>query len=442
MKKIISILLSLISVFCIAFTFIGCVNNDDEADGLVWSNDNAVYAYVKAGFENNILKDVEGAFDTLHFQKVYVTEKNTNRWTPLELLFVLDKDTNEQEFAELLEQDERINHTVICRDLPFETVDTLRIEKDKDTIAVGEELELTVKGFRNYYRQPFDFGGLFVKPAEDKEYTVRDFKGINLKSVKTENNGWLYLELAEENYFNVIKAADTLSRLATIETVEFDKSNVVTVIPPIWEVSDETIVSFVNNDYGTAIVKGLKHGKVTVSFDGVSCEIVVGIPITEEGIARIETRISFGEVLIYYNPVRTFDFSIGTVTDTVSMDDRQIEFLLYRYNEEPAFYPDYKTAEEYESYLRTYYNSTEQVSSFTREQADSFEKAIASLGVNNWDEEYHNFNQTCGSWYYITIIYANGTQKQTRFYYDYPENYEAVENAFIEYLGAGIYCTK
>ena len=251
----------------------------EMADDSQWTNYNAVYAYVKAGFENDILKDVEGAFESLHFQKVYVTAKNTNGWTPLRLLFVLEKDGTEniQDFIRLLQQDERINGASPCRDIAFETVDTRYIKKEKETIAVGEEMRLTLKGYLDGYVQPFDFGGLYAKPSINKNYTIEDFRGIDLKSVIKKDNGWLYLELAEENYFNIIKAADILSRLPEMEVVDFDTSNVTIPIPPIWEISDYTVASLVTdmNDYGSAIVKGLKPGEVTVEFAGVSCKIKV-----------------------------------------------------------------------------------------------------------------------------------------------------------------------
>ena len=261
--------------FMAALVFCACDTNKTK-DDLAWTNDNAVYAYIKAGFENEILKDVEGAFESLPFQKVYVTEKNTNEWTPLALLFILDEAENQQEFIRLLKQDERINHTRICRDLKFETVDTRYIEKEKDTIAVGEEMRLTLKGYRDAYIQPFDFGGLFAKPSSNKNYSVKDFRGIDLKSVIKQDNGWLYFELAEENYFNIIKAADILSRLPEMEKVELDTSNVTLIPPPIWEISDETVASL-SNDYNLEyiLIKGLKPGEVTVEFAGVSCKIKV-----------------------------------------------------------------------------------------------------------------------------------------------------------------------
>lgn len=265
---------------CFIFAITACKKNDEYVeDDLVWTNENVVYAYVKAGCEDDILKDLEGSFRSLSFQKVYVAEKNANEWTPLSLLFILDDNgaTTQQEFIGLLEQDERIDRANSWRDLPFETVDTRYIEKEKDTISVGETLQLTLMGNIDYYVQPFDFKGFFVKPFTVKQYNVQSFPEVALKSVKEENDGWLYLELEEEGYFNVVRACDKVARLSEIEKVAKDKSNVVSVIPPIWQVSDETIVSIETNSdqYALAVITGLKAGKVTVDYDDVKCEIIV-----------------------------------------------------------------------------------------------------------------------------------------------------------------------
>lgn len=263
------------------FLFCGCGKSKEsqhQEDDLLWTNENAVYAYVKAGYEKDILQDIEDAFASLSFEKVYVADKNVNEWTPLSLLFVLDDNgsTTQKEFIHLLEQDERINHASAARDLPFETVDTRRIEKEKDTISVGETLQLTLMGNIDYYVQPFAFDSFFVKPAKEGQYDVDSFPDVALKSVEEVNGGWLLLTLEEESYFNVIKACDKITRLSTIEMVQKNMSWGID-IPPIWQVSDETIVSIEPNyeSYPTVKITGLKAGKVTVDYASVNCEIIV-----------------------------------------------------------------------------------------------------------------------------------------------------------------------
>ncbi len=262
------------------FAFSACDTNKGN-DKLVWTNDKAVYAYVKAGYENEILSDVEGAFNSLRFQKVYVTEKNVNSFTPLVLLFVLEEDEikNKDELLDKLKRDERVYYVGVCRDLHFDTVGSLYLESENDTVKVGETIRVTVKGSVDVYRQPFDFGGLYVKPKHG-EYSEDTFNGINLISVKEQSNGWLYLQLKEESYFGVIKALDILSRLETIESVEADRSKVTLDPPPIWTVSDPTVLELEINesDYGTVVVRGIKQGKATVEFTGTisaRCEILI-----------------------------------------------------------------------------------------------------------------------------------------------------------------------
>lgn len=283
-KKFLKQVLCLTLVLACFTALFGCGDGDNSATegdkgNLVRANENAVYAYVNAGYENDILADVEGSFSSLSFQKVYVAEKNTNEWTPLILLFVLNDggELTQKELVNLLEEDERINHASAVRDLPFETVDTRYIEKEKDTISVGETLQLTLIGNIDYYVQPFDFKGFFVKPATVKKYNVKSFPGIELKSITEYEEGWLYLELKEEGYFNVVNACDKVARLSEIESAEKDKRNVVSIINPIWQASDETIASIETNleKYTSVMLTGLKQGKVTIDYDGVKCEITV-----------------------------------------------------------------------------------------------------------------------------------------------------------------------
>lgn len=272
-KRICVMAVVMLTSFCVT----AC--NKMTKDDLVWTNENIVYAYVNAGYEDDILKDIEGSFESLSFQKVYAAEKNTNEYTPLSLLFILDENgaVTQREFIGLLEQDERISYANGRCDLPFETVDTRYIEREKDTVSVGETLQLTLAGNIDYYVQPFDFKGFFIKPVAQKRYNVRSFPGVALKSVKEAYNGWFYLELEEEGYFNAVKACDIVARLPEIEAVEMDKRNLVSVIPPIWQVSDETIVRLETNSehYESAVVTGLKAGTATVDYAGVKCEITV-----------------------------------------------------------------------------------------------------------------------------------------------------------------------
>ncbi|MCL2061633.1 MAG: hypothetical protein FWH03_03305 [Firmicutes bacterium] len=256
-------------------------------DETTWTNDNAVYAYIKAGHEKEILKNIDGAFNSLSFKKIYVIEKNVgfmelnlSTGTPLILLFILEENgvITQQEFIELLKQDVRVDHASSSRDLYFETVDTRHIDKAKDIISVGEELILEAKGYIDYYIQPFGFEGFLVKPVKNKTYTVASFPQVDLKSVEKKENGWLYLELATEGYFEVIKAVNDLARLSTIDKVSLDRSEIFLIPPPEWGISDRSIADFESKgggEYPTAVIKGLKAGNITVYFDDVTCAITV-----------------------------------------------------------------------------------------------------------------------------------------------------------------------
>ena len=253
-------------------------------DGLEWTNENAVYADVKAEYVKDVLKDVEGAFKSLDFKKVYVMGKNieTPQINSLKLLFVLNESGAEkqQEFSDRLLLDPRINYVHNCRDIPFETVDTRRLEALVNPIAVDEMTTITFHGYVISGNRPFEFDGLSVwltKQDENKTYGPEDFPQVKLSSVLERFDGGFCLELSEPGYFNIVKAANALSRSSKIKAVEF---YFICIIPPIWEISDTTVVDFADGfDYWRydqpATVIGKKAGTATVSLAGASIEITV-----------------------------------------------------------------------------------------------------------------------------------------------------------------------
>ena len=253
-----------------------------EIDSLEWNNDNAVYVYINKGYEEEILNNIEKAFEGFDFKKVYVTNKLVTGYNPLELLFVLNESgVNKQlEFIELLENDERVASARICRDLPFETVDTRYIECEKTTIAVGETLTLEVKGSIDYFVPPYEENGIYIQLYDyndTKVYTTADFPFLNLKkieSITNTNGNFLYLELANGGYYNLIKAANLLALDKSIENVMINKY-IITIIPPIWQVSDETIVEIVDLSNPKITIKGLLRGVVELEYASVSIEITV-----------------------------------------------------------------------------------------------------------------------------------------------------------------------
>lgn len=289
----------LLTMVLTVFLFVGCVNDKENKEGvsielkdvgrnesengennIEWTNDNAVYAYVKADYASEIINDVEGSFVALTFKDVYVAEKNASDYRSLVLLFVLEEgeEENQQAFINLLESDERINSARVCRDLPFPTIDERYIEAEKDTIKVGETLTLEFKnGYYKYYTKPFEFTGFLVKPVEKKDYTTEDFKEVNLKGVEERENDWLYLELETEDYYELIKTMDVVSKLTNVEKVTFDVRTG-TIIPPVWETinGSSSIVKFVSRINGSIVtIEGVNPGTIKVGYNGVWREVTV-----------------------------------------------------------------------------------------------------------------------------------------------------------------------
>ncbi len=274
-KRVIGLMIAIMFPF-----YLGSCSSSKEGDNLKWINSNAVYASVNEGYEQEILSNVEDAFRTLSFEKIYVTEKYVNSYTPLVLLFILDEKIPEDvdNIIKALSEDERINHARVSRDLYYEAIDTRYIKKLKDTILVGETLLLELKGNIDFYVKPFSYEGLLIKPKDNKSYTIEDFPQLNLGAIETRDNGWLYLELIDSDYFEVIKTADVLSRLSTIEKVELDKQANIMIPPDIWEISDTSIAIFESIEgggYPAATIKGVSIGVVTISFGNMSCKITV-----------------------------------------------------------------------------------------------------------------------------------------------------------------------
>lgn len=146
--------------------------------------------------------------------------------------------------------------------------------------------------------------------------------------------------------------------------------------------------------------------------------------------------------MIYYNPVRTFDFESGTIVDTPTMSDSEIQRLIGFYNDNPAKYPDYASAEVYEAFLHAYYNTPQKVGIFTKEQADDLLKKVISLGIYTWKDEYKEVSYTCGSWQYMKIFFTDGTVKTTAFYDLHPKDYTEIQDAFREHFHTELYCEK
>lgn len=251
------------------------LNNDEK---LQWTNDTAVYVTIKIENSNIVYNDVEEAFKDYEYKKIFLVgkhydyDKNIN----YRLLFILN-DNDQEKFINSILQNEIVQYAYKCEDLPFEGYDNRKLICSTNTIKVGEELEIVIEGDSKRYQPSFRYFGIWVKPVDfniNKTYTVDDFPYLDLVFVRRFRQDSLLLGLANQDYFNVIHAADILLRMDTIEDVEFDFYN---VIRPIWQITDEEVVGFVDGfeDFKKTKVIGLKPGEVTIDFDGVRCKITV-----------------------------------------------------------------------------------------------------------------------------------------------------------------------
>ena len=254
-------------------------------DNLIWTNETAVYAYVKDEYKEEVLKDLDKAFKSFDYKKIYIAEVLPEDYKSLKLLFILNDGENEFEFRKRLQKNEKINWTSPCYDLPFETIDTREMVLEKTTIKVGEMVEISWRGVYSKYSQPFNFKGFYAKiknSPNGKKYKISDFPGLDLERVENVENfedGWVYLELKTEDYFSLIKAKDRVAKMKKIEFVE-EEIEMITSSPytppewPEWEISNPEIVEIINKD-GKSWVKGLKPGKAIIKYKRYEKEITV-----------------------------------------------------------------------------------------------------------------------------------------------------------------------
>ena len=275
MKKLLSILLLLV-LFSVCFS--ACNENDPTNGKTKWENDVALY--VEICFEDSYptLKEIEKTFGNYKYARMCLVNKSVENTLSITMLFVFDSVTDKETFNNQVKNDIEAINTRNCRDLPFETVDTRRIECEKDIIEVGESTTLEIKGTKDYYVQPFDFCGFLVLPKkslQSKEYKISDFPQVDLQEIETLENGWLYFHLNSSDYFGLINSIDAISRLDMFDKTEFDKRETTLIPPSNWEFSATDIVEIVENGSGKIVVKGVSKGEVEINFDGIVRKITV-----------------------------------------------------------------------------------------------------------------------------------------------------------------------
>lgn len=155
----------------------------------------------------------------------------------------------------------------------------------------------------------------------------------------------------------------------------------------------------------------------------------------DKELLKIEYSGAEGMGMLPLAYTRTFDLAECAVIDEIRCDERTeteyIEIAKNRYDaEKDGDYADYMAEAE------NYCNTPETVGSFPSEKRDAFLEYIVQNGVYTWKDEYKTdeiLHDYAG--FRITFCFADGTEKETRFYAKEPKNYKKIEAAFEDYLG-------
>ena len=320
-KKIGTLLLSLITACLFVCPMHVSAQPPEVGD---WDRSNTVTILImpELHYIYEILADVSGAFAYLDLKDAYIANKSIYPNKHLELLLVLNEGGDAQQDAAVaaLSADPRVRNAQKSCDVPYEAINTLEIIASANTVKVGETLTVKPDGMLDVFHQFYSYDKVGVKfnkyrPDYDpqKEYTLADFPHFDFASIKKieqEENDFTHpnyiLTLTQPGYFNMRKAINALALDPNIDGVyitggvgfpSWDLS-------PDWIISDTSIADFtdkeicgfgedgatyyecVPNEQGEVVIKGLKPGKVTVTYVpsfgwklgneyAVTCEITV-----------------------------------------------------------------------------------------------------------------------------------------------------------------------
>lgn len=162
----------------------------------------------------------------------------------------------------------------------------------------------------------------------------------------------------------------------------------------------------------------------------------------EKTVTMIVVETTEGMTDVPYRNTRTFDFTAGTVADDCVADVETLveAFRLHyeQYLEEYGEYPEDETPESYEEKLKARFNHPSTVAEFTEEQGAALLEKVISDGIYTWKDRYETNDIICdGGSETITIYFSDGTSKSTYFYFEYPKNFDTIENDFKEILKIG-----
>lgn len=272
MKKILIIFFMLV----IAFVMVGC-SSENNNEYYKWNNYEAVYVTIDDNQSNDVFLNINKSFEKFQYKKAYIVNKkiDNNCVISLTILFVIDD--NLDKFIANLKEDPNIKYYEICKDLPYESIDNRYFEYENNTIKVGDELKISLRGGEDsdIYQQKFVYDSFYITPTdydENKDYSVDYFGEVDSISCMEKYKDKLLVILNTLNYYELINTMDILARTDYIQQIYF---NYIDVIPPIWEISDEEIVDVTINDDNSITIKALKSGAINIKYDGIECNITI-----------------------------------------------------------------------------------------------------------------------------------------------------------------------
>jgi len=301
----------------------------------LWADDNAVYVYFcEDNYIKEILADVRVAFPLIDIKNYYITSYNSDNGVMsgyLSLLLVLNDGTNRSDAISLLNSDSRVGYAYACGDVPFENVNTFRLEVSSHTAEVEGTVNIKPEGERKEYRSPIMFDRFIVslKETEEKKYTPADFPQadiINAGQYEWLGKTYFELTLKTPGYFEVIKAvtafaSDPAFRVA--ETINIDYDMYDEKPEPGWKVYDissgyDYPYELAENDDGSVDITFLKAGKVAVTYTRsiytVSCQITVNEPaVFPQGVEYFRTSYTFNHGVVVIESKEQLDGYFETV---------------------------------------------------------------------------------------------------------------------------------
>lgn len=272
MKKILMVCFMLV----IVFVMVGC-SRENNNEYYKWNNYEAVYVTIDDNQSNDVFLNINKSFEKYQYKKAYIVNKkiDNNCVISLTILFVIDD--NLDKFIANLKEDPNIKSYEICKDLPYESIDNRYFEYENNTIKVGDELKISLRGGEDsdIYQLKFVYDSFYITPIdydENKDYSVDYFGEVDNISCMKKYKDKLLVILNTLNYYELINTIDILARTDYIQQIYF---NYIDVIPPTWEISDEEIVDVTINDDNSITIKAIKSGVVNIKYDGIECNITI-----------------------------------------------------------------------------------------------------------------------------------------------------------------------